>query len=148
MELWLLCTALPLNVLDHCMKLYWIPTISLQVMLRTRKMQRWTYRLTNRQTTQGLLYTSPSFVSGVKKIFKQKIMILCTTSYGDKQSCEVSLKSPKPFWRWSTERITGWTDIQNGTYVTFSLYVLVIFSHTRPKKRHNSKNGMNRIKKM
>jgi hypothetical protein len=40
MELWFLCTALPLNVLDHCMKLYWIPTISLQVMLRTRKMQR------------------------------------------------------------------------------------------------------------
>jgi hypothetical protein len=32
-----LCTALPLNVLDHCMKLYWIPTISLQVMLRTKK---------------------------------------------------------------------------------------------------------------
>jgi hypothetical protein len=40
MELWFLRTALPLNVLDHCMKLYWIWTIKLQVMLRTRKMQR------------------------------------------------------------------------------------------------------------
>jgi hypothetical protein len=40
MVLWFLCTALPLNVLDHCMKWYWLPTISFQVMFRTRKMQR------------------------------------------------------------------------------------------------------------
>jgi hypothetical protein len=40
MELWFLCTALPLNVLDHCMKLYWNPTFSFQVKLQTRKMQR------------------------------------------------------------------------------------------------------------
>jgi hypothetical protein len=37
MELWLLCTALPFNVLDNCMKLYWIPNSSFQVMLWTRK---------------------------------------------------------------------------------------------------------------
>jgi hypothetical protein len=37
MELWLLCTALPLNILDHCMKLYWIPTVSVQVMLRKKE---------------------------------------------------------------------------------------------------------------
>jgi hypothetical protein len=37
MELWFLCTALSLNVFDHCMKLYWIPTISLQVMVRTKE---------------------------------------------------------------------------------------------------------------
>jgi hypothetical protein len=38
------------------------------------------------------------------------------------------------------------TDSQNGTYVTFRLIFLAIFSHTRLKKRHTSKNGMNRIK--
>jgi hypothetical protein len=35
---------------------------------------------------------------------------------------------------------------QNGTYVTFPLIFLAIFSHTRLKKRHTSKNEMNRIK--
>jgi hypothetical protein len=39
MELWFLCTALPLNLLDHCMKLYLIPTSSFQIMLQTRKKQ-------------------------------------------------------------------------------------------------------------
>jgi hypothetical protein len=43
MELWFLHTVLPLNLLDHCMKLYWISTVSLQVMLQTRKNQ-WTAR--------------------------------------------------------------------------------------------------------
>jgi hypothetical protein len=37
MELCLLCTALPLIALDHCMKLYWIPTTSFQVMHWTKK---------------------------------------------------------------------------------------------------------------
>jgi hypothetical protein len=36
-ELWFLCTALPFNILDHWIKLYWIPTSSFQVMLWTRK---------------------------------------------------------------------------------------------------------------
>jgi hypothetical protein len=35
---------------------------------------------------------------------------------------------------------------QNGTYVTFPLIFLAIFGHTRLKKRHTSKNRMNRIK--
>jgi hypothetical protein len=34
----------------------------------------------------------------------------------------------------------------NGTNVTFPLIVLAIFSHERLKKRHTSKNGINRIK--
>jgi hypothetical protein len=37
MELWLLCTALPFYVHDNCMKLYWIPNSSFQVMLWTRE---------------------------------------------------------------------------------------------------------------
>jgi hypothetical protein len=37
MELWFLCTALPLNVLYHCMELYWLPTSGFQVILRIRK---------------------------------------------------------------------------------------------------------------
>jgi hypothetical protein len=55
MKLWFLCTALPLHEFDHCMKLYWIPTISLQVMLRPRKLQR-----TVGPTTGWLLYTPKS----------------------------------------------------------------------------------------
>jgi hypothetical protein len=43
-------------------------------------------------------------------------------------------------------RTDGRTDSQNGTYVSFPLIFLAIFSHTRLKKRHTSKNGMNRIK--
>jgi hypothetical protein len=64
MELWLFCTALPFNVLDNCMKLYWIPNSSFQVMLWTRKMQR-TSGPTNQPTTGWLLYTPPpNFVFG------------------------------------------------------------------------------------
>jgi hypothetical protein len=43
-------------------------------------------------------------------------------------------------------RTDGRTDSQNGTYETFPLIFLAIFSHTRLKKRDTSKNGMNRIK--
>jgi hypothetical protein len=39
-----------------------------------------------------------------------------------------------------------WTYLRNGTYVTFPLIFLAIFSRTRLKKRHTSKNGMKRIK--
>jgi hypothetical protein len=41
---------------------------------------------------------------------------------------------------------SGRTYSQNGTYVTFPLIFWAIFSHTRLKKRHASKKGMNRIK--
>jgi hypothetical protein len=40
----------------------------------------------------------------------------------------------------------GQTYLLNGTYVTFQWIFSAIFSHTRPKIRHASKNGVNRIK--
>jgi hypothetical protein len=80
------------------------------------------------------------------------ILVHCTPPQYDLSTYEVSswYMYLKYFLRYAPDKNVRWKDrrtyLWNGTYVTFPLIFLAIFSLTRLKKRHTSKNRMNRIK--
>jgi hypothetical protein len=72
---------------------------------------------------------------------KTEVLSYSVTLFGNSKQTYRQTK-----WQRGYRQTDGRTYSQYGTYVTFPLIFLAIFNHTRLKKRHTSKNGMNRIR--